>query len=84
MLARYEPDWLIVAPIERRGALPMQGLLRRRLAGLRIDEAAVAFERLTGKLPIESLNPSGLLFSDGFRRGRFYEATVRTLSMGLA
>jgi exopolysaccharide biosynthesis polyprenyl glycosylphosphotransferase len=41
-------------------------LLRARSAGIRIDEAATFYEKLTGRIPVESIYPSTLIYADGF------------------
>ena len=58
---------LIVAMPDRRGTLPVQQLLDFRLQGIQIEEATTLLERISGKLEVESLLPSSLIFSEGFR-----------------
>jgi exopolysaccharide biosynthesis polyprenyl glycosylphosphotransferase len=41
-------------------------LLRARSAGIRIDEAATFYEKLAGRIPVESIYPSTLIYADGF------------------
>lgn len=59
-------DRVIVAMENRRGAMPVRELLDLRLRGVVIEDASVLMERLLGKLPIEGLNPSALIFTHGF------------------
>ena len=59
-------DRIIVAMEERRGSMPLRELLDLRLRGVLIEDAISLMERLYGKLPLEGLNPSSLIFSDGF------------------
>ena len=59
-------DRIIVAMEERRGSMPLRELLDLRLSGVLIEDATSLLERLYGKLPLEGLNPSALIFSDGF------------------
>ena len=61
---------IIVAMDERRGKLPTEELLRCRMKGIQILEGATLYEELTGKLFVEKVNPSWLIFSDGFRKSR--------------
>ncbi len=70
ILDEYRPDRIIVAVSERRGCLPVGELLHARLAGCIIDDAISVLEQLTGKLAIESVNPSFLFFSDDFTVSR--------------
>jgi sugar transferase (PEP-CTERM system associated) len=58
---------IIVAHKDSRGALPVQALVRLRLEGVEIEEARVALAALTGRVALETLRPSWLVFSPGFR-----------------
>ena len=60
-------DRIIVALEEKRGKLPIKELMHLRLSGLEIEEASSFFERASGKLAVESMLPSWLVFSDGFK-----------------
>lgn len=60
---------IIVALDERRGALPVDALLDCKLAGMEIMDFSTFWERETGRVDLESLNPSWLIFSDGFVGG---------------
>ncbi len=61
---------VIVALSERRGQLPVDILLKCKLRGIKIEEDTTFYEGLNGKLHLESLKPSWLIFSDGFRKSR--------------
>ena len=74
------PDRIIVALAERRARLPVRQLLEAQLTGSLVEEGVNAYERLTGKLAIESLTPSNLIFSDDFRRSRLDLAAGRAVS----
>lgn len=60
-------DRVIVAMEDRRGSMPVRELLELRLRGVVIEDASVLMERLLGKLPLEGLNPSNLIFTHGFK-----------------
>ncbi|HEV2616500.1 MAG TPA: sugar transferase [Candidatus Acidoferrales bacterium] len=62
----YRASRVIIAMGERRGRLPVEALLRLKSRGVRIQDGAEVFEAVTGKVPIESLRLSWLLFSTGF------------------
>ncbi len=57
---------LIIALKERRGNLPLKLLIDLKLNGLTIQEAPKFYEQLTGKILIENLNPSHIIFTEGF------------------
>lgn len=59
---------VVVAMPEGRGRLPFTELLDLKLKGLSIIEATSLYEKLTGKIAVESLRPSWLIFSEGFRK----------------
>lgn len=59
---------IVVAQEDRRKRLPMDLLLRCRMAGVRVVEAANLFEGLSGRIPLRDLRPSWLVFSGGFHK----------------
>jgi len=59
-------DRVIVAMENRRGSMPVRELLDLRLRGVVIEDASFLLERLLGKLPLDGLNPSALIFTHGF------------------
>jgi exopolysaccharide biosynthesis polyprenyl glycosylphosphotransferase len=62
-----EADMIVVALVDRRVALPTEALLRSRLAGLEVKEREEVYEDLTGKLAVEAMRPSYLIFNEGFQ-----------------
>jgi sugar transferase (PEP-CTERM system associated) len=60
-------DRIILTMGDRRGGFPLEELLNFKTRGIVIEDAADVYEAITGKLPIQSLRPSWLLLSDGFR-----------------
>ncbi len=70
-------DRIVVALDERRGKLPIEQLLTCRLKGIRVDEGVAFTEELAGRLSVESLYPSSLIFSDGFRGSVLYKKAKR-------
>ncbi len=81
IVAHAQPDRIIVALAERRGRLPVQALLQARIARIPVEDGLDAYERLTGKLAIESLTPSQLIFSQGFRDSSVEAALARGVSL---
>jgi hypothetical protein len=70
-------DWIVVALEDFRGHLPVTTLMRCRLEGIRVEEAATFFEHLTGKILIRDLRPSWFVFSQGFQKPGFVGKTKR-------
>jgi exopolysaccharide biosynthesis polyprenyl glycosylphosphotransferase len=79
-----EPDRIVMALAERRRRLPIPPLLEARLRGIMIEDGAAFYERLTGKIAIEALTPSSLIFSQDFRVPRLALWLGRALSLGVA
>lgn len=72
---------IIVAMENRRGAMPVRELLELRLRGVIIEDAGFLIERLLGKLPLEGLNPSSLIFTHGFNVKATQQAMRRLVSI---
>lgn len=66
-VAEENVECIIAAMDERRGAFPVDELLRCKVNGIEILDGADFYERVTGKLIVERIKPSWLIFSDGFR-----------------
>ena len=77
-------DQVVVSLADARGKLPMDKLLEMKIDGVRFAHLATVYEKYTGKIAVENLRPSWLIFSDGFRKGRVQDATKRVLDVGLA
>jgi sugar transferase (PEP-CTERM system associated) len=60
---------VVVAMDDRRHGFPQRDLLNCRLAGIQVTELASFLEREAGKLCIDVLDPSWLIFGNGFHRG---------------
>jgi sugar transferase (PEP-CTERM system associated) len=74
-------DRIIVAMENRRGLMPLRELLELRLSGVVIEEASFVMERLLGKLPLEGLNPSTLIFTRGFNVKASQQIVRRMISI---
>ena len=75
---------VIVAMPDRRGTIPMQELLELRMQGVKIEEATSWLEKISGKIEIDSLYPSWLVFSAGFRRSTTFIFVRRLLSISIS
>jgi exopolysaccharide biosynthesis polyprenyl glycosylphosphotransferase len=78
------PDRIVVGLGERRGRLPVQQLLESRVRGIPVEDGVRFHERLTGKLAIETLTPSSLIFAEDFRKSRLEMAFGRVVSLVVA
>jgi len=75
---------IVVALDERRGTLPTRELLRCRMRGIQIKEAEALYEELTGKISVERINPSWLIFSEGFHKSTATRLLKRVSNMVFA
>jgi sugar transferase (PEP-CTERM system associated) len=86
-LARFAQgrcDRVIVALDEKRGRLPVRPLMELRLLGLEIEDATSFFERISGKIPVETMLPSWLIFSEGFKASALRTFLKRSGDLGLS
>lgn len=79
-------DRVVVSLADARGKLPMDHLLDMKLHdGVRFDHLASVYEEYTGKIAVENLRPSWLIFSaEGFRKSRWLAAAKRLVDILLA
>lgn len=77
-------DTVIVALEDRRGHLPTDELLRCRLAGIAVKEREAVYEQITGKLAVEAMRPSYLIFNDGFGRSTRGEFAKRAVDIAIS
>lgn len=61
---------VVVALEDSRGKLPIDDLLQCKFSGVRIEDGLSFYERVTGKIHVDAVKPSWLIFSDGFTRTR--------------
>lgn len=84
MAAAHHVHRVIVAMPDRRGTFPVQELLQLRLNGARIEEATSWLEKISGRIEVEQLYPSWLIFADGFRFSSSFNLMRRALSTLMA
>jgi sugar transferase (PEP-CTERM system associated) len=70
---------VVLALEERRNALPLKDLLRIKTTGVHVNEISTFLERETGRVDLQSVNPSWLIFSDGFSSGRMFSSMFKRL-----
>ena len=81
VVEKFKVHRVIVAMPDRRGMIPMQELLQLRLRGVKIEEATSWLEKMSGRIEVENLYPSWLVFADGFRRSSTFTVMRRMLSI---
>ena len=74
-------DRVVVSLADARGKLPMDKLLEMKLQGVTFDHLASVYEEFTGKIAVENLRPSWLIFSSGFDDTRASRAAKRAIDI---
>ena len=74
-------DRVVVSLTDARGKLPMDKLLEMKLEGVSFDYLASVYEQYTGKIAVENLRPSWLIFSSGFAKGPWQKASKRGMDL---
>src|SRR5688572_29927517 len=74
-------DEIVVAMDDRRRGFPMHEFLECRLAGIEILELPTFLERETGKVRLDVLNPSWIIFGEGFRASLLQRVVERTVDI---
>ena len=78
-VVRLGASEVVLALEERRNALPLSDLLRIKTTGVHVNEISTFLERETGRVDLDSVNPSWLIFSDGFSAGRRLSSIAKRL-----
>ncbi|NMN03985.1 MULTISPECIES: TIGR03013 family XrtA/PEP-CTERM system glycosyltransferase [unclassified Novosphingobium] len=68
---------VVLALEERRNALPLKDLLRIKTTGVHVNDFSTFVERETGRVDLDTVNPSWLIFSDGFSSGRMLSGAIK-------
>ncbi len=72
---------VVIAMDDRRRGFPIPELLDCRLAGVDVTELLTFLERETGRVHINVLNPSWMIFSQGFKRDPLRLFSSRALDL---
>ena len=70
---------VVLALEERRNSLPLADLLRIKTTGVNVNDFSSFIERETGRIDLDTVNPSGLIFSDGFSSGQAVSRALKRL-----
>jgi sugar transferase (PEP-CTERM system associated) len=77
-------DQVVVSLADARGKLPMDKLLDLKLQGVRFEHLATVYEKYTGKIAVDNLRPSWLIFSEGFRKSPLHDLLKRALDLSVS
>ena len=86
VIDKLSPNHIVVALTERRNRTPlMQALLTSAFArGITIESGADCYERLTGKMALESWTPMSVIFAGQLRPSRLQQMVARVISLTVA
>jgi sugar transferase (PEP-CTERM system associated) len=75
---------IVVTLDNKRGKMPIEDLMACKLHGLKIVTGIEFYEGLAGKVMVEKVNPSWIIFSEGFKVGRFTCLTKRLIDIAIS
>jgi len=78
---RNRIEEIVVAMDDRRKGFPTDELLECRLRGIRVSDLLTFLERESGRVSVELMHPSWLIFSSGFRCDFLRLATKRAFDV---
>lgn len=91
IVEEHEVDEIVVAIDDRRKSFPVDEILECKMNGIVVIDIATFFERQTGKIKLESLHPSSMIFSDGFTHAilenyskRIFDVVVSLLLLAIS
>jgi len=84
LIGRSHVDRVIIAVSDRRNTLPVRELLDLRLEAVKVEDASSLLEKISGRIEVENLLPSSLLYSEGFRLGTGFLLVRRVASFIIA
>lgn len=84
MVQVLDIEKVVVGFKEKRHIFPTRELLKCRVEGIDIIDGNDFYENLTGKLTVEALNPSWLIFARGFHKSRPRRFLKRSIDLILS
>lgn len=77
-------DEILLAIDDRRKNLPLKEILECKISGVQVTDLVTFFERETGKLHLDALQPSSMIFSDGFHQAALKTTSKRVFDVVVA
>ncbi len=81
VIEQYKVKEIVVALDERRKMLPADEILECKMRGVRVIDVNYFLERQLGKISLDTLHPSALIYSQGFIQGKFKSAVKRSFDL---
>lgn len=83
MISKADVDQIVLAVDDRRKALPVRDILDCKMSGISVVDLLTFFERETGKVRLDILQPSWLFLSDGFRLNALRKVSKRIFDISI-
>jgi sugar transferase (PEP-CTERM system associated) len=81
---RHKVEEIVVAMDDRRAGFPTRELLECRLRGIDVSDIVTFLERESGRVSVELMHPSWLIFSQGFRCNLLRVASKRLFDVAMS
>jgi sugar transferase (PEP-CTERM system associated) len=81
---QYDVERVVVAIDDRRGTTPIQQLMDCKFMGFPVEYGINFYEKLTGKILVEKVNPDWIIFSNGFKKSRLTSMSKQVFEFFLA
>jgi len=81
---RYNIERVVVAMDDRRGKTPIKQLMVCKFMGFPVENGLNFYEKLTGKILVEKVNPDWIIFSSGFKKSRLTARSKQLFEFFLA
>ncbi|MDC8447041.1 MAG: TIGR03013 family PEP-CTERM/XrtA system glycosyltransferase [Nitrospira sp.] len=81
MVEELRINTIVVCLEDRRSVLPVERLLDMKVMGIDVVDGHQLFEEISGRLSVESLRPSAVIFSSGFKQRMVSRAVKRLVDI---
>lgn len=81
LVQQFDVHTIVVCVEDRRSVLPVQALLNCKTIGIEVIDGHQIYEDELGRLSIDQLRPSALIFSAGFKRKIFTRGIKRSVDL---
>lgn len=81
VVEEHKVSTIVVCLEDRRSVLPVEQLLDLKAMGIDVLDGHQLFEEVSGRLSIDSLRPSALVFSKGFKRRMVFRVMKRFIDI---
>jgi sugar transferase (PEP-CTERM system associated) len=81
MVEELRINTIVVCLEDRRSVLPVERLLDMKAMGIDVVDGHQLFEEISGRLSVESLRPSAVIFSSGFKQHMVSRAVKRLVDI---